>query len=50
MIKLQLLNKTEKCESITLNYRWADIKLILDKTYERDKPIMINLSPMLIRR
>jgi hypothetical protein len=48
MIKLQRLKQTENCESIILNHRWADIKLILNKTY--DNLIMINLSPMLVGR
>jgi hypothetical protein len=50
MIKLQWLKQTENCESIILNHRWTDIKLILNKTYEYDKLIMINLSPMLVGR
>jgi hypothetical protein len=41
MIKLQRLKQTEKFESITLNHRWADIELILNKTYVHDNLIMI---------
>jgi hypothetical protein len=50
MIKLQWLKQTENCESIILNHCWADIELILNKTYEHDNLIMINLSPTLVRR
>jgi hypothetical protein len=50
LIKLQWLKQTENCESIILNHRWADIELILKKTYEHDKIIMINLSSMLVER
>jgi hypothetical protein len=42
--------KLKTCESIILNHRWADIKLILDKTYGHDKLIMIDLSPTLVKR
>jgi hypothetical protein len=50
MIKLQWLKQTENCESIILNHHWVDIELILNKTYEHDKLIMINLSPTLVGR
>jgi phosphopantetheinyl transferase len=50
MIKLQWLKQTKNCESIILNHRWTDIELILNKTYEHDKLIMINLPPMLVER
>jgi hypothetical protein len=33
-----------------LNHRWADIELIIDKTYEHDKLIVVNLSPTLVER
>jgi hypothetical protein len=47
MIKLQWL---KHCESIILNHRWADIELILDKTYGHAKLIIINLPPILVER
>jgi hypothetical protein len=50
MIKLQRLKQTKNCESIILNHRWADIKLILNKTYVHDNLIMINLSSTLVGR
>jgi hypothetical protein len=50
MIKLYWLKQNENCESIILNHRWTDIELILNKTYEHDNLIMINLSPMLVER
>jgi hypothetical protein len=50
MIKLQWLNKIESYESIILNHCWVDIELILNKTYEYDKMIMINLPPTLVGR
>jgi hypothetical protein len=51
MIKLQWLKQNLKSyESIILNHRWADIELILDKTYKHDKLIMINLSPILVEK
>jgi hypothetical protein len=50
MIKLQRLKQIENCESITLNHRWVDIELILNKTYGHGNLIMINLSPTLVER
>jgi hypothetical protein len=50
MIKLQRLKQTENCESIILNYRWADIELILNKTYGHENLIIINLPPTLVER
>jgi hypothetical protein len=44
MIKLQRLKKTEKCESIILNHRYADIELILNKTYGHDNLTISKLS------
>jgi hypothetical protein len=41
MIKLQRLKQTKNCESIILSHRWADIELILNKTYGHDNLIMI---------
>jgi hypothetical protein len=50
MIKLQRLKQIENCESITLNHRWVDIELILNKTYGHDNLIMIDLSSTLVER
>jgi hypothetical protein len=41
MIKLQRLKQTKNCESIILSHCWADIELILNKTYGHDNLIMI---------
>jgi hypothetical protein len=50
MIKLQWLKQTENYDSRILNRCWTDIELILNKTYEHDKLIMITLPPMLVER
>jgi hypothetical protein len=50
MIKLQWLKQTKNCENIILNQCWADIELMLNKTYKHDKLIMINLQATLVRR